>query len=286
MPDFTHLHVHTQYSILDGAAKINKLISTAKEKGMNALAITDHGNMYGVLRFFFEAKKQQIKPIIGCEVYVAPDSRFDKRAREDRSSYHLILLAKNKEGYLNLSRLSTLAHKEGFYYYPRVDKELLKEHSKGIIAMSACIGGEIPSAIRNLGKEKAEQVLKDYIEIFKDDFYLELQNHGLEEQVEVNKILLEFAEKYNLKVVATNDVHFVDKADSEAHDLLICLNTGKDLDDDTRMKYSGQEYLKSQEEMAELFHDNPEAISNTREVVDKIEDYELTNEIILPVFPL
>ncbi len=263
MPDFTHLHVHTQYSILDGAANIQNLIEAAKKKGMDSLAITDHGNMFGVLKFFFEAKKNNIKPIIGCEIYVAPDSRFDRRAREDKSSYHLILLAKNYEGYLNLSRLSSLAYLEGFYYRPRVDKELLKKYCNGIIAMSACLGGEIPSAILNHGTVKAEQILQEYLEIFKDDFYLELMDHGLEDQILVNKTLLELSEKNNVKVVATNDVHYIEKGDSEAHDLLICLNTGKDLQDQDRLKYSGQEYLKSPEEMAALFRNVPEAIANT-----------------------
>lgn len=286
MPDFTHLHVHTQYSILDGAAKIDKLIDAAIKKGMNSLAITDHGNMYGALRFFLEAKNKNIKPIIGCEVYVAPESRFEQGSKDEKSSFHLILLAKNYEGYLNLSRLTSLGYLEGFYYRPRIDKELLRKYNKGIIAMSACLGGEIPAAILNYSIEKAEKKLLEYLEIFKDDFYLELMNHGMDDQVIVNKALVELSKKHNVKVVATNDVHYIEKEDAEAHDLLICLNTGKDLNDQDRMKYSGQEYLKSPEEMAALFPGTPEAITNTKEIVDKIEEYDIRREIILPVFPL
>ncbi|MCD4728581.1 MAG: PHP domain-containing protein, partial [Pirellulales bacterium] len=288
MPDFTHLHVHTQYSILDGATRIPDLISKAKEYGMDALAITDHGNMYGVLKFYFEAKKQKIKPIIGCEVYVAPHSRFEKRGQQDRSGYHLILLAKNIQGYRNLSKLSSLGfYKEHFYYTPRIDKELLKEYSEGLIATTACLGGELPTAIINHGIEKAEEVLKEHIEIFGEDYYLELMNSGIPEQEIVNKTLLELAKKFNVKVIATNDVHFLNEKDYEAHHILICLNTGKDIDDKTNMHYTGQEFFKSPDEMAELFKDVPEALANTREIVDKIEDFDITiKKVILPHFPL
>ena len=288
MPDFTHLHVHTQYSILDGATRIPDLISKAKEYGMDALAITDHGNMYGVLKFYFEAKKQKIKPIIGCEVYVAPHSRFEKRGQQDRSGYHLILLAKNIQGYRNLSKLSSLGfYKEHFYYTPRIDKELLKEYSEGLIATTACLGGELPTAIINHGIEKAEEVLKEHLEIFGEDYYLELMNSGIPEQKIVNKTLLELAKKFNVKVIATNDVHFLNEKDYEAHHILICLNTGKDIDDKTNMHYTGQEFFKSPDEMAELFKDVPEALTNTREIVDKIEDFDITiKKVILPHFPL
>ncbi len=287
MADFTHLHVHTQFSILDGASSVDVLIKKAAHLGMDALAITDHGNMFGVLPFVEESKKHSIKPVIGCELYVAEGSRFEKKGREDRSGFHLILLAKNFEGYKNLSRLCSLGYLEGFYYTPRVDKELLKKYSKGLIASSSCKGGEIPSIILEKGPESARAALEEYIDIFKDDFYLELQRHGLPDQETLNRHLTALAEEYNIRVIATNDCHFVDGADAKAHDILICLQTGKDLDDELRMKYTGQEYLKSPEEMAELFKDIPEAISNTREIVDKVEDYDITTkDIHLPVFPL
>ncbi len=287
MIDFTHLHVHTQFSILDGASSIDVLMEKAGQLGMNALAITDHGNMFGVLPFVDKAKKCGIKPIIGCEVYVAEGSRREKKGQEDRSGFHLILLAKNYEGYQNLSRLCSKGYLEGFYYTPRIDKELLREYNKGLIATSACLGGEIPRAIMEKGIDKAQSVLEEYVDIFGDDFYLELQRHGIPEQEPVNNGLITLSEKNNIKLIATNDCHYINAADAKAHDILICLQTGKDLDDDSRMKYTGQEYLKSPEEMAELFDDVPEAISNTREIVDKIEDYEITTkDIHLPVFPL
>ncbi|MDD3875676.1 MAG: DNA polymerase III subunit alpha [Bacteroidales bacterium] len=283
---FTHLHVHTQFSVLDGAAPLNKLIKKAKSLNMNALAITDHGNMYGVQRFVKEALNNKIKPIIGCEVYITDGSRFEKKGKEDRSGYHLILLAKNLDGYKNLSKLSSLAFIEGFYYTPRIDKEILKKYSKNLIALSACLGGEIPSAILEGNMPKAEELVKEYKSIFNDDFYLELQNHGLEDQVTVNKALVNLAEKYNVKLVATNDVHFINAEDAEAHDILVCMNTKRDLNDPTRMKYSGQEYLKTAEEMQELFKNIPEAIANTQEIINKIETIILKRDIILPHFPL
>jgi len=254
---------------------------------MKSLAITDHGNMFGVPLFIQSAKKKGIKPIIGCEVYVAAENRHQRSGKRDRKSFHLILLAKNKTGYYNLSKLSSKGYLEGFYYNPRVDKELLREHSEGIIASSACLGGEIPTAIRNHGVEKAEEVLKEYLDIFGDDFYLELQDHGLPEQKEVNKVLLVLAAKYKVKLIATNDVHFINAADYQAHRILICLNTGQDLDDATSLHYTGQEYLKTPQEMAELFEAYPEALSNTQEIVDKVEAFDITTrEILLPHFPL
>ncbi len=287
MTDYTHLHVHTQFSILDGASTIDVLIDRAEQLGMKALAITDHGNMFGVLPFVENARKKGIKPIIGCEVYVAEESRFEKKGHEDRSGFHLILLAKNYEGYKNLSRLCSLGYLEGFYYTPRIDKELLRKYSKGLIASSACLGGEISQTIMEKGLEKAQHVIEEYVDIFGEDFYLELQRHGLPEQEPVNKDLITLARKNNLKLIATNDAHFINASDSKAHDILICLQTGKDLDDNSRMKYTGQEYLKSPGEMAELFKDIPEAITNTSEIVDKVEDYDITTkDIHLPVFPL
>jgi DNA polymerase-3 subunit alpha len=284
-PQYTHLHVHTHYSFLDGAAAIPSLMKQAAESGMKALAITDHGAMYGVLEFFKEARKAGIKPVLGIETYVARSSRFDKQGKQDRSGYHLILLAKNLTGYRNLCKLSTLAFTEGFYYTPRIDKELLRLYHDGLIASSACLGGEIPKAIINHGMDAAEEVLKEYIDIFGDDFYLELQRHGIPEQELVNRGLLELAEKYNRKVIATNDVHFVKAEYREAHDILIRLNTNRD-DEEGGMHYSGQEYLKSPSEMSDLFSDIPQAIYNTQELIEKVEDYEIKHKVILPDFPL
>jgi len=287
MTEYTHLHVHTHYSLLDGAASIKSLVTKAKENGMKALAITDHGNLYGAVEFFKEAKSQGIKPIIGCEVYVAEGSRLNKQSKQDRSGFHLILLAKTLEGYHNLCRLSSLGFLEGFYYTPRIDKELLKQYSAGLIACSACIGGEIPNTLLFRSEEKGEAALQEYIEIFGDDLYLELQRHGLPEQNKVNPMLMQLADKYGLKYIATNDVHFANAKDYEAHKILICLNTGKDLQDASEnLHYSGQEFLKTQEEMNILFEDIPQALRNTQDVVDKIEDFNLEQEILLPEFPL
>ncbi len=289
MPDknFTHLHVHTQFSILDGAAAIGPLLKKAATDGMKALAITDHGNMYGVLEFSEQAHRLGVKPIIGCEMYVAEGSRFDKRGREDRSGYHMILLAKNKKGYRNLSRLCSLGYLEGFYYTSRIDKELLFQYHEGLIATSSCLGGEIPQTIMNKGPEAAEAVLMDYLKVFGEDFYLELQRHGLEEQKSVNEVLVHLARKHGLPLIATNDCHFIQREDARAHDILVCLQTGRDLDDDSRMRYTGEEYLKTRDEMAALFADIPEALDGTMDIADKVEDYEIrTKKVMLPNFPL
>jgi len=284
---FTHLHLHTQYSILDGAALVEPLLQKVADDGMKAVAITDHGNMYGVLPFVNKARNLGIKPIIGCEVYVARNSRHKKEAPEDRSGWHLVLLAKNLKGYHNLSTIVSLGFLEGFYYTPRIDKELLREYSEGMIAITACLAGEVPRAIMRKGIDHAEKVIKEFVDIFGPDFYLEVQRHGLEEQVVVNEKIIELSRKLDVKVIATNDVHFINKEDARAHDILICLQTGRDLEDVNRMKYTGNEYLKTREEMFELFKDIPEAISNTQEIVEKIEDYEITaNEVLLPGFPL
>jgi len=286
MPEFTHLHVHTQYSILDGFSDIKKLVKKTKELGMKSLAITDHGNMYGVFTFFTEAKKQGLKPIIGCEVYVAHNSISEKTKKDDRSGYHLILLAKNVEGYQNLSKLVSYGFIDGFYYTPRIDKELLKKYSKGLIASSACLGGELAKTIMNEGAAKAECVINEFKEIFHDDYYMEMMNHGYPEQHAVNKTIAELSAKTGVKYIATNDLHFINAADYEAHTILICLNTGKDINDTEGMHYTGQEYLKSPEDMAKLFPEYPEALSTTQEIVDKIEDYNLNKDPILPKFPL
>ncbi|MCB2222106.1 MAG: DNA polymerase III subunit alpha [Bacteroidetes bacterium] len=287
MPQFTHLHVHTQYSILDGAANISLLVQKAKELGMNSLAITDHGNMYGVLKFFNESKKIGIKPIIGCEVYIAIESRTKKEKTRGKQYYHLILLAKNKTGYHNLAKLTSLGYLEGFYYRPRIDKEILEKYSEGIIVSTACLGGEIPQSIMNHGEDKAQEAIDWFKRVFKDDFYLELQNHGIPDQKSVNETILKLAEKNNIKVIATNDVHYINKEDYDAHDILVRLNTGADINDSKDdLHYTGQEYLKSPEEMLALFPEVPEAIDNTQEIVDKIEDYDIYNQILLPKFPI
>ncbi|WP_297830884.1 DNA polymerase III subunit alpha [uncultured Rikenella sp.] len=296
MSEFTHLHVHTQYSILDGAAAIKKLLARAKELGMGALAITDHGNMFGVKEFHGAAKAAGIKPILGCEVYVAARNRFEKTDKEDRSGHHLILLAKNLEGYHNLIKLVSYAWTEGFYYNPRIDKELLEKYHEGIICCSACLGGEIPQLIMRGDMAGADEAVRWFRELFGEDYYLELQAHKTgdptrdekvyDHQVMVNKVLLKLAEKYRIKYIATNDVHYILAEDAAAHDRLICLSTGRDLDDPQRMRYTGQEYLKSYEEMAALFPDHPEALATTQEIVDKIEEYSLSHKPYMPNFLL
>ncbi len=293
---FTHLHVHTQYSILDGASSIPALMKKAKADEMKAIAITDHGNLFGAKEFCNEAKSHGIKPILGCEVYVARRSRFKNTSKEDRGGYHLILLAKNLTGYWNLVKLVSTGWIEGHYYKPRIDKEILKEYSDGLIASTACLGGDIPSQILNESASGLEASLAYYLETFGDDFYLELQRHPtgdpffdddtLAKQKKVNTRLMEIALDKGIKLIATNDVHFVNQKDAEAHDRLICLNTGKDLDDPTRMRYTKQEWFKTREEMAELYADIPQALENTQEIADKIEYYDLNHDPIMPDFPI
>ncbi|MCE5284998.1 MAG: PHP domain-containing protein, partial [Pelosinus sp.] len=216
--NFVHLHVHTEFSLLDGASRIDKLIERAKALNMPAVAITDHGSMYGVIDFYKQAKKEGIKPIIGCEVYVAPRSRREKTAVEGESYYHLILLAENNEGYRNLVELVSRANTEGFYYKPRIDRELLKEYSQGLICLSACIAGEIPAMLLKGDTEAAERIAREYLEIFgREHFFLELQDHGMPEQKTANKGLLALARQLDVKLVATNDLHYIDKKDAEAH---------------------------------------------------------------------
>ena len=296
MKPFTHLHVHTQYSILDGAASVPVLLNKAKEDGMAAVAITDHGNLFGAKHFYNVAKANGLKPIIGCEVYVSKNSRLAKTEKSDRGGNHLILLAKTRQGYKNLSKLVSMAYIEGHYYKPRIDKGLLEKFHEGIIASSACLGGEVPEAILKNNLSDANESILWFKKLFGEDYYLELQRHKsgdpeidsdtFAKQEKVNAKLIEFAAKHNIKLVATNDVHFINEEDAEAHDRLICLNTGKDLDDPTRMRYTHQEWFKTQEEMHELFSDIPEALENTMEVASKIEDYELDRTPIMPDFPI
>ena len=293
MPDFVHLHVHTQYSILDGAAAIKPLIKRAKALGMNAIAITDHGNMYGVKNFHDTATDAGVKPILGCEVYVVKN-RFEKD-KDEKAGDHLILLAKNLEGYHNLCKMVSYSFTEGFYYKPRIDKQLIEQYHGGLICCSACLGGEVPQAIMHNDIEEAERVVQWFKNIFGEDYYLELQLHPsgdpqkdadvYENQLRVNKVILELAAKYGVKYICSNDVHFILAEDAVAHDHLICLNTGRDLDDPNRMRYTFQEYLKSPEEMAALFPDHPEALATTLEIADKCEDYKLTHAPLMPNFP-
>ena len=293
MPEFVHLHVHTQYSILDGAAAIKPLIKRAKALGMNAIAITDHGNMYGVKNFHDTATDAGVKPILGCEVYVVKN-RFEKD-KDEKAGDHLILLAKNLEGYHNLCKMVSYSFTEGFYYKPRIDKQLLEQYHEGLICCSACLGGEVPQAIMHNDMEEAERVVQWFKGVFGDDYYLELQLHPsgdpqkdadvYENQLRVNKALLELAAKFGVKYICSNDVHFILAEDAVAHDHLICLNTGRDLDDPNRMRYTFQEYLKSPEEMAALFPDHPEALATTLEIAAKCEDYKLTHAPLMPNFP-
>ncbi|WP_279004849.1 DNA polymerase III subunit alpha [Alistipes finegoldii] len=293
MSDFVHLHVHTQYSILDGAAAIKPLIKRAKALGMNAIAITDHGNMYGVKNFHDTATDAGVKPILGCEVYVVKN-RFEKD-KDEKAGDHLILLAKNLEGYHNLCKMVSYSFTEGFYYKPRIDKQLLEQYHEGLICCSACLGGEVPQAIMHNDMEEAERVVQWFKGVFGDDYYLELQLHPsgdpqkdadvYENQLRVNKALLELAAKFGVKYICSNDVHFILAEDAVAHDHLICLNTGRDLDDPNRMRYTFQEYLKSPEEMAALFPDHPEALATTLEIAAKCEDYKLTHAPLMPNFP-
>ncbi|BEU87949.1 DNA polymerase III subunit alpha [Selenomonas sp. TAMA-11512] len=286
--NFAHLHVHTCFSLLDGASRIPELISRTKELGMDSIAITDHGAMYGVIDFYKEAKKQGVHPVIGCEVYLAPESRHDRIEIQGTRYYHLILLAETNEGYRNLSKLISLANMEGYYYKPRIDKELLRKYHQGLICLSACIAGEIPQMILRGNTERAEVLIEEYQEIFgKENFFLEIQNHGLPEEKEAFTGVVELAEKYNVKLVATNDIHYIHKSDSEAHDVLLAIQTAKTINDPTRMRYAeGEFYLRSPEEMQALFADYPEALTNTQEIAKRCQVEFTFGQLHLPNFPL
>lgn len=284
---FVHLHNHTEYSLLDGAGRIEDLVRRAKELGMPAVAITDHGTMYGTIDFYKQAKKQGIKPIIGCEVYVAPRSRFDKAAVEGESYYHLVLLAASEQGYRNLIELVSRGYSEGFYYKPRIDREILRSYSEGLIGLSACIAGEIPAAILRGDLAGAETLAYEYKEIFgQDNFYIELQDHGMPEEKQANKHLVQLAEKVGLGLVATNDAHYIDKKDAECHDVLLCIQTGKTVDEPGRMRFPSDDfYIKSPAEMAELFGEYPEALANTVRIAERCDVNFDFNKLYLPDFP-
>jgi len=308
MPKFSHLHVHTQFSLLDGAASIQSLYKKAIANNMPALAITDHGNMFGAFEFVAEAHKHKnddgslkVKPIVGCEFYVVADRHrkiFTKEQKDER--YHQVLLAKNKTGYQNLIKLTSLGYMEGMYSkYPRIDKELILQYHEGLIATTCCIGAYVPQTILHEGEEKAEKEFKWWLDMFGEDYIIELQRHGIKEQEKINNTLLKFAKKYNVPVIATNDSHYTERDDSNAHDILLCINTGEKqstpglydfVNDDNvskkgRFKFpNDQFYFKSTEEMKELFNDVPEAIDNTNLVADKVEVLNLKKDIMLPAF--
>ena len=339
MEPFIHLHVHTQYSLLDGQASIDALINKAYDDGMRAIAVTDHGNMFGIKEFFNKVNKKNgkvqgtikdlqkelkalgakeertdeenarlaeipgllekakgdlFKPIIGCECYCARNHRLQKTEKEDRSGWHLIVLAKNMTGYKNLIKIVSQSWTEGFYGRPRIDKELLEQHREGLIVCSACLGGEIPQKIMHGNIHAAEEAVLWFKQLFGADYYLELQRHEThradadqtvyKHQVEVNKVLIELAHKHGVKIIATNDVHFVNEEDADAHDRLICLSTGKDLNDPNRMRYTKQEWMKTTAEMNQIFGDIPDALRNTLEIADKVEFYSIDSGPIMPTF--
>lgn len=341
MQDFVHLHVHTQYSLLDGQASVSRLVDKAMKDGMRGIAVTDHGNMFGIKEFTnyvnkknggpkgeikdlkkkmadIESGKEEcedkeaaladcrekiaaaeariFKPIIGCEMYVARRTMDKKEGKPDQSGYHLVVLAKNEKGYHNLIKLVSHAWTQGYYMRPRTDRNELEKYHEGLIVCSACLGGEIPKKITNDLYEEAEEAIRWYKNLFGDDFYLELQRHkatvpranheAYPMQQKVNAKLLEYSKKFGIKLICTNDVHFVDEENAEAHDRLICLSTGKDLDDPTRMLYTKQEWMKTKAEMNELFADVPEALANTLEILDKVEFYSIDHAPIMPTFAI
>ncbi|MNH74992.1 DNA polymerase III subunit alpha [compost metagenome] len=272
MDNFVHLHVHSEYSLLDGAARVEDLVKTAAGFGMNALALTDHGVMYGAVPFYKLCKAHGIKPILGCEMYFTAGSRKERGSRKDQPIYHLILLAKNMTGYKNLMKLCSIGHMEGFHYKPRIDWEVLSKYSEGIIALSACLGGEVPQHLLHGRYEEAKKAALRYKSAFGEDFYLELQDHGLTEQKKVNPLLVQLAEDTGISLVATNDVHYLEKKDAEVQDVLICIGTGKSVEDEERFKIpTDQLYLKDRQGMQALFPHIPEAIKNTSVIADKCE---------------
>ena len=309
MVDFIHLHVHTYYSILDGQSPIEKLVDKAVGDGMKGMAITDHGNMFGTKVFFDycnkvnkklkEEGKEPFKPILGCEMYVARNgSRTRHQEKSDKSGYHLIVLAKNQTGYHNLVKLVSHSWIDGFYMRPRTDREDLEKYHEGLIVCSACLGGEVPHKILNDDIAGAREAIEWYHRVFGEDYYIELQRHRVDDpnlranretyplQVKSNEVMIELAKEYGIKLVCTNDCHFVNKDNAEAHDHLLCMSTGKDLDDPTRMLYTKQEWFKTQEEMNEVFGDIPEALSNTIEILNKVETYNINHDPIMPFFPI
>ena len=277
---FTHLHVHTEYSLLDGAARIKDLVKRAKELGMESLAITDHGAMFGVIDFYKECKKQGIKPIIGCEVYTAARKATDKEPDKDKYQGHLVLLAKNEEGYKNLIKIVSAGYIKGYYYKPRIDKDILREHSEGLIALSACLAGNVQNKLLHGDYQGAKKETEELYEIFGEgNFFLELQDQGLEEEAQIKPSMLKLSEELGIPLVATNDVHYVNKDDAEAHDVLLAIQTATSINDENRMRFPNDEfYLKSEKEMRTIFADVPQAIDNTQLVADACSfDFEFGN---------
>lgn len=268
--DFAHLHLHSQYSLLDGAIKFDRLFDLLKKYSMKACAISDHGNMFGVIDFYFGAKEAEIKPVIGCELYITKGSRFEKRGKGEENTFHIVLLAKDKEGYRNLIKLVTASHLEGFYYVPRIDKGILKEHSKGLICLTSCLKGEIPSLILKEDEKELYRTVEEYMEVFGNDLFLELQDNGLPEQKRVNEGLVRLSRSFGLPLVATNDCHYLLKEEAKVHDILLCIQTGKTVHDEDRLRFRTDEfYLKSKEEVERAFSSYPEAIRNTMEIVER-----------------
>ena len=282
---FTHLHVHTEYSLLDGASKIPELVAYAKELGMDSLAITDHGAMYGAVEFYQECTKAGIKPIIGCEVYLAKESHLEKN---NRGMYHLILLAENDTGYHNLMKIVSIGQLEGFYYKPRVDKDVLRTYHEGIICLSACVAGEVPQMILQDNLEGARRCIQEYIDIFgKENYFLEIQDHDLDEEHKVSAELKQLAQEFGLGLVATNDLHYVQQKDAAAQDILLCIQTTSTVDEPDRMRFNNDSYyLKSYDEMEALFGDCPEALSNTNKIADRCHVTMEFGHLLLPEFPV
>ena len=270
MGQFVHLHIHSEFSLLDGANRIKDLPVRAKELGMDAMAITDHGVMYGAIDFYKACKKEGIKPIIGCEVYVAPRSRFDREPGIDNKYNHLILLAKNNQGYKNLSKLVSLGFIDGYYYKPRIDLEILEKYSDGLVCLSACLAGSVNQALLNGQNEKAEEIALWHKRVFGEDYYIEIQNNGIKEQVLANQKLVQLARKLDIPLVATNDAHYLKREDAYNHEVLLCIQTGKRMSDEDRMKFDTEElYVKSPEEMIDYFKAFPDAIENTVKIAEK-----------------
>ena len=286
--EFVHLHGHSEYSLLDGGCRVKEMAQNAAELGMTAMAVTDHGNLFGAIEHYKACKAVGIKPIIGCEVYVAIESRYGRQSARGLShgSNHLVLLAKNDKGYRNLTKLVSLGYQEGFYYFPRIDKELLRKYGEGLICLSACVAGEISHLIRGEGVDEAEKAVLEYVEIFGDDYYLEIQRHGIEIEAKVNDGLIHFHKKLGIPLVATNDFHFLSADDHAAHDALICIQTGKDISDDNRMCYPEGLYMKSPAEMQSLFQDLPNSIERTLEIAEKCELELEFGKMHMPNFPI
>ena len=285
---FAHLHVHTEYSLLDGACRIRDLPKLVKEMGQTACAITDHGAMYGAIDFYRACKAEGIHPVIGCEVYVARRTRFDKQHEFDAESRHMVLLCKNETGYRNLSYMVSQAYIEGFYIKPRIDLDLLREHSEGLIGLSACLAGEIPRRIINGDYEGAKAYALELSSILgEDNFYLELQDHGIADQTTVNRALLRMHNETGIPLVCTNDAHYLRKEDAESHDVLLCIQTGKTVDDENRMRYEPRNfYLRSTEEMEALFSGYPDAVENTQRIADRCQLEFTFGKYHLPEFKL